>query len=146
VTQLESGRVAQVGDEEALARFAVSKSQFSRLTKRPKPNLLTPNPYIELSVSRIDDLDQNQAQALGDDVAKKLKKSKEAKALGYAQLTAKAPRSIGLEVCSAEPPPHHANIVGWSENTDKTEKKRQQLEKAKALVEMCSMHFFDLSQ
>ncbi|MCF6312163.1 MAG: hypothetical protein L3J39_06905 [Verrucomicrobiales bacterium] len=99
-----------------------------------------PNPHIELSLSRVDDLYQEQVQALGDDVADQRGKPK---AWGYARLSAEAPRSLGLDVSSAEPPLHHANIVGWSANTDKAEKKRQQLEKAKALVEMSKMHFFD---
>lgn len=59
---LESGRNESIADSELLARFAISKSQFSRVTKKPKPNLLTPNPHIELSVSRIDGLENSVIQ------------------------------------------------------------------------------------
>lgn len=137
---LESGRELKIEDCEALARFAISKSQFSREQKRPKPNLFTPNPHTELSVSRIDDLDAPIVCDLGNDVAHQRGKEK---ALGYATLNSSDPRDFGLDVIASEPPMHHANITGWSNHADLAEKKRLQLEKAKALVERCSMVFFE---
>lgn len=138
---LPSGREKHVADDESLARFAISKSQFSRVTNRPKPNLLSPTPHVELSLSRIDALDSGTIQELGDDVAAKRGKEK---ALGYAELEAKSPRSVGLDTISDEPPPHHANITGWSDAADPAEKKRMQLEKAKLLVEKCQMRYFQI--
>ena len=137
---LPSGRDKVVENDEALARFAISKGQFSRVTRRPKPNLLSPNPHVELSLSRVDDLDDDTIQALGDEVAQKRGRGS---ALGYAELQAVSPREIGLDVIADEPPLHHANITGWSAADDRAEKKRLQLEKAKLLVEKCQMRYFE---
>lgn len=136
---LPSGRDKVVENDEALARFAISKGQFSRVTHRPKPNLLSPNPHVELSLSRVDGLEDENIKELGDDVARKRGKED---ALGYAELLAASPRLYGLDVIADEPPPHHANITGWSSAEDRAEKKRLQLEKAKLLVEKCQMRYF----
>jgi hypothetical protein len=136
---LESGRDEIIDDSESLARFAISKSQFSRVTNKPKPNLLSPNPHIELSVSRIDGLDKTVIQSIGDGVARSRNKSN---SLGYAHLKALKIRTSGLDVFADEGPPHHANITGWSSEGDRTERKRLQLVKAKQLVEISSMQFY----
>ena len=139
---LESGRAEDVGDQEHLARFAISKSQFSRQSRRPKPALLSPNPYVELSLSRIDGLPSEKVQELGDDVA--VKRGKLA-ALGYAAMKAEMPRAVGLDVIADEPLLHHCNITGWADSTDPAEKKRCQIQTAKALIEEmgdASMNFF----
>ena len=136
---LPSGRDEHVADDETLGRFAISKGQFSRVTQRPKPNLLSPTPHVELSLSRIDGLDADQIQQLGDEVAAKRGREK---SLGYAELKAKSPRLFGLDVISDELPLHHANITGWSDAEDPAEKKRLQLEKAKQLVERSQMLYF----
>lgn len=86
---LESGRDEEISGSEKLAGFAISKGQFSRVTNRPKPNLLSPAPYVELSLSRIDGLDDRTIQELGDEVA--VKRCKE-RPLGYAKLQAELPR------------------------------------------------------
>jgi|GEM_PF-3477482 len=138
---LGSGRSQSISDGEKLARFAISKSQFSRVTKKPKPNLLSPNPHIELSVLRIDDLDESTIKSLGDDVATKRGKEK---SLGYAKLKAAQIKANGLTTIADEPPEHHANIAGWSNSDDKAERRRLQLVKAKQLVEESNMVFFEV--
>jgi hypothetical protein len=48
---LPSTRDETVADEEILQRAIISDSQFTRTKNRVKPNLMFPNPHVELSVS-----------------------------------------------------------------------------------------------
>ena len=129
---LPSGRSPSVSDSELLQRSIISKKQFLSSTKRPKPSLFSPNPHIELSVSRTEGLSPDQAKELADEVAKKRGKDK---SLGSSSIKAEAVRSEGLEVQSSEPPLHHANIVGWPSPDDPDAKRLEHLKRAKRLVE-----------
>ncbi len=129
---LQSGRDEAIADNEPLQRAIISKSQFSGTRGRVKPALLSPNPHVELSVSRIGGLGERKIRLLADDVAKKRGKPA---SLGYGKLRVRAPRCLGLDVVADEPPCHHANIVGWPSDTDPDDQRRRQLQLAKALVE-----------
>jgi len=131
---LASGRSAVVADSEILQRALISKSQFIESKKRLKPNVMSPNPHVELPVSRIDNLNDETIRKLADDVARK--RGKES-SLGYGRrrLTAALPRKFKLDTIPDEPPLHHANIVGWPSDNDPDEQRSRQLELAKLLVE-----------
>ena len=136
---LPSGRQAVVTGEEPLARFAISKSQFTKTTRRPKPNLLSPNPHLALSVMRIEGSCEEEIRKMGSEVGEKRRKN----CYGYTTLTGQKCSEERLEVESDEPPLHHANITGWPDDTDPAERKRRQLEIAKRLVEKATpMAFF----
>jgi hypothetical protein len=66
----------------------------------------------EVSVFRINGLDQASIWEIGSDIARKRDRTL------YARGDTKAEhvRKVGLNIRSDEPPPRHANVVGWPEN------------------------------
>lgn len=103
---LPSGLPEQIDDDEALARFLTSSSQFN--TSMVKPAAFLPNPNNgETSVFRhaaesFDALWEIGAAVAGDRTLH-----------GAAIFKARHVRLAGLEVKAYEPPPRHANIVDW---------------------------------
>jgi hypothetical protein len=73
----------------------------------------------EVSVFRIDGLDQTAIWEIGSEVAKKRSRTL------YARGDTKAAdaRKVGLDVRPDEPPARHANMIGWPDN----DKPRQKL-------------------
>ena len=137
---LPSGRSDIIGDSETLQRAIISKSQFTRTKRRVKPALLSPNPHVELSVSRIEGLTPLQTRELADEVARKRGKNA---SLGYGEILPIGVREIGLEVEPDEPPLHHANITDWPSDKDPDEQRRRQLQVVKALVEKVQLKLWD---
>ena len=84
-----------------------------------------PHPRIELSVFRIEGLDQNGVREIGENVATQRGK----RLVGRGDVTAGNIQSIGLRVEPKEPPPRHADIMGWPalSGTPKEDKGRQKL-------------------
>ena len=109
---LPSGLDEQVGDEEYLARFLVSSSLFS--SAGVKAAAFLPNPANgETSVFRhglesLESLWRIAAEHLGANRT----------VHGAALVQAIHVRSAGLQVAAKEPPPRHANIVGWPRRDD----------------------------
>ena len=68
-----------------------------------------PHPHIELSVFRISALGELEVQQIGDDVARQRQKP----LIARGEVEAGQIRRLGLDVAPAEPPPRHANIIGW---------------------------------
>lgn len=104
---LPSGLPERVDDDEALARFLTSSSQFNTLMV--KPTAFLPNPKNgETSVFRHaaeprDALwEIGAAHVVGDRTLH-----------GAAVFKARHVREAGLEAKAHEPPPRHANIVDW---------------------------------
>lgn len=112
---LPSGLPERVNDDEDLARFLTSSSQFN--AKMVKPAAFLPNPKNgETSVfrhgsERLDLLWQIGHEHLVD----------ERRLHGAALFKALRVRDARLEVIAKEPPPRHANIVGWPKSTDDPE-------------------------
>lgn len=104
---LPSGLPKSIEDEEDLARFLTSTSQFN--TKGAKPSAYLPNPeYRNASVFRqgaepSTDLLQTWRHNAGP--GRKLR--------AVAICKAKHVRAAKLDVIAEEPPPKHANIEGW---------------------------------
>ena len=122
--KLPSGLPDEIVDDEDLARFLTSKSQYSTLIV--KPSAFRPNPKgQETSVSRHGRepsvrLCKIGAEAAGDRTLH-----------GAAIFKARDVRTSKLEVFADEPPPRHASILKWPwiEN-DPEEEKAQQMERA----------------
>jgi hypothetical protein len=51
-------------------------------------------------------------------------------------------RSARLDVIADEPPPRHANIVGWTINADPTLQKAAQVERALEIASRCTLILF----
>ena len=127
---LPSGLSEHVADEEDLARFITSSSQFKGL--RVKHSAFLPNPKDgKKSVFRqgrepIEGLRQIGQEQLGS----------VATVHGAAICKAKHVRSAKLEVVAAEPPPRHADIVGWPWNADDPEMgKAERIEQAMLIAQ-----------
>lgn len=112
---LPSGLPKHVDDEEDLARFLTSSSQFKGLTV--KHSAFLPNPKDgKKSVFRhgsepVESLRQIGMEQLGSVVSMH----------GAAICKTKHVRAAQLEVVAEEPPPRHADIVGWPWNADDPE-------------------------
>jgi hypothetical protein len=73
----------------------------------------------EVSVFRVDGLSEAAIWGIGNDVAKKRERTLYARSDTRALDVTK----LGVKVVPSEPPPRHANLVGWPEN----DKPRQKL-------------------
>ena len=107
-----------VGANEILSRYIFSTRYFSRHTLRVKAEAYMPS-RGEVSVFRINGLDETAIWDIGCGIAKTRERTL------YARGDTKAieVRRLGLEILPREPPPCHANIVGWPEG----DKPRQKL-------------------
>ena len=105
---LPSGLPEYVDNTESLVRFLTSSSLFSG--NGVKAAAFTPNPKNdETSVFRHDAEPRDTLWGLSaaiTDAGRSLH--------GAALLSASNVRNVGLNVVAHEPPPRHANIVGWS--------------------------------
>lgn len=109
---LPSGLPDSVADEEDLARFLTSSSHYNSTVV--KPAAFMPNPKNgETSVYRhgADPLEGLVTIAREEIGA-------ERKVHGAAIVKAGAVRAALLEARAGEPPPRHADIVGWPWSTD----------------------------
>lgn len=104
---LPSGLPEVIGDAEDLARFLTSSSQFN--TRMVKPAAFLPNPanretsvFRHGSEPRAGLLEIGTTHILGDRTLH-----------GAAICKALHVRAARLEVAAKEPPPRHANIIGW---------------------------------
>jgi hypothetical protein len=103
---LPSGLPDEIADDEDLARFITSSSQFNSLMAKPAAFL--PNPkHKNTSVFRHVP-DWHGLKSLWDAVS-----SSERSLHAVAVFRAEAVRAAQLDVCPEEPPERHANIVGW---------------------------------
>jgi hypothetical protein len=109
---------ATVDDNEKLARYIFSTRHFSREPPRVKTEAYMPS-RGEVSVFRIDRLEQAAIWEIGNEVARKRERTL------YARGDTKASeaRRVGLDIRPDEPPSRHANLVGWPDN----DKPRQKL-------------------
>lgn len=130
---LPSGLPKLVDDEEGLARFLTSSSQFN--AAGVKPSAFLPNPKNgETSVFRHG---SHPSESLWRIAEEHLPANRNLH--GAALCTAKHVRSASLDVVSKEPPPRHANIVGWPSSSIYPELgKAEQMERAILIAQQAS--------
>lgn len=106
---LSSGLPEVVGDDEDLARFLTSSSHYNSIMV--KPTAFLPNPKDgTTSVCRHGD---KPREVLWQIAAEHVVGDRNLH--GAAIVRAGAVRAIQLDVLANEPPPRHAEIVGWPE-------------------------------
>ena len=123
-----------VADDEQLARFLTSSSQYN--LAGPKPSAFLPSPKDrETSVFRLDPEGRDELWETGDtQVASSGRTCK-----GAAFVKANSVREIHLAVRSSEPPPKHAVIEGWPwHDADPDLQRAQQRQLALALASKAS--------
>jgi hypothetical protein len=131
---LPSGLPVVVDDDEDLARFLTSSSQFNMIMV--KPSAFLPNPRDgATSVFRhggkpLDELWQIGIEVMAGDRTLH----------GAAVVKARHVRDVRLEVRPEEPPPRHANIVGWaSTGSDPELAKARRKEQAALLAQQAEL-------
>ena len=126
---LASGLTNLVKDEEDLARFLTSSSQFNAVGVKPAAFL--PNPRNrETSVFRHGGHPRESLWRIANQHVTGTRTLH-----GAAIVRAKYVRSALLDVLAQEPPPRHANIVGWPwSQTDPDMAKAEQRERASLIA------------
>ena len=122
---LASGLADTVDNEEDLARFLTSSSHFN--AAGVKPAAFLPNPTNrETSVFRHASQPSESLWRIGADHLAGARKL-----YGAALFKAVHVRAALLDVVAQEPPPRHANIVGWPwSQSDPELEKAKQIERA----------------
>ena len=106
-----------------LARFA---HESKRLTSDVvKPKLFQPNRALEVSVFRIDDLEDEAVTEIGIGVVKDLPNGK--KLYGWGAIERSQVTKVGLTVDDDDAPSRHSNIVDWPADKAKQLALQQQL-------------------
>jgi hypothetical protein len=130
---LPSGLPEIVADDETLARFLTSSSHFNVTTVKATAFLPNPKAGMTTSVFRHDA--GNLIQIARD-------RRPDVSIHGAAVCKAAAVRAAKLEVVAEEPPPLHANIVGWPVEADPVLQKAAQREKALVITSKCKLVLF----
>jgi len=104
---LLSGLPKHVSDEESLARFLNSSALFKKADGQIKPAAFM-HRNEETSVFRQDTIGEESLWNIGEEIIPEGRRIH-----GIALIQAAGVRLAGLDVVAKEPPPKHANIVGW---------------------------------
>jgi hypothetical protein len=131
------GEAEQIHRDEPLARFIFSRRHFSPTKEIVKAPAFIPNPDdLQTSVFRIYDLIERQIRDVGEDVGRTQIPPRSPRARG--EIKVQSVINVGLGVLPDEPPPRHAEIVGWPRDD-----KPQQLEIAKLLAAVAQLVLHD---
>jgi hypothetical protein len=135
---LPSGLPEIVADEEALARFLVSSSQFNATTVKRAAFEPSRKAQMTTSVFRHDaEPRQGLVQIARDHITRNVH--------GVAICKASVVRAAKLDVVAEEPPPLHANIIGWPVNTtDPVLQKAAQMQRALDITSKCRLVLFEV--
>ena len=112
-----------VDPNEELARFAVEKSYF-RADNTVRHNAYMPGRQKAVSVFRQSGLPEEAIWELG---MSHFAIPRNKQLLGRAVIIVRDVSSQELSVESAEPPPRHANILGWPDEHEKQKEKALEL-------------------
>jgi len=96
-----------VEPSETLSHYIYSRSQFSKT--KVKYSAFMPPGNKELSVFRIDGLNETQIWDIGDKIRDKPSKAR-------ADITGEQVSSTGLKCDPNDDPPGHVNIIGWPDD------------------------------
>lgn len=103
-----------MANKNPLARFALYNNRITT-TLVIRPKLFEPNKKLEVSVARIEGLDESAICCLGVDVARKHPDADHL--YGWGGLDKEEVYDVGLQIEDDPSPSRHSNIVGWPEET-----------------------------
>lgn len=126
---LPSGLSRSIHSGEPLARFLTSSNQFSTEKEMAKSAAFLPNKQGETSVCRHGEEPRDQLWQVGREYL-----GGGRSLYGVAVFTAHDVRTQELDVIPKEPPPRHANIVGWPSDADPEMAKAKRKQRALALA------------
>lgn len=95
--------------DEPLTRFIFSRSHFNVPKNRVKHQAFLPPTDLKLSVFRIEGLTDGEVWQIGEG----LEAERDDHLHARADLASDAVVTVGLSAIRDEPPPRHANIIGW---------------------------------
>jgi hypothetical protein len=128
---LPSGLPDLVSDEEDLARFLTSSRQFNATMVKPSA-FLPRNGKKSVFRHGAEPLD-SLIEIARDQI------SPDQTVHGAAICKAFVVRAARLDVVAEEPPPRHADVVGWPTNADPESQKAEQMERAAIIAGKCSL-------
>lgn len=96
-------------DDELLARFVLYRRHRASNDGNMPPEAFLPYRHVELSVTRHIGLSTTMIWQAGAEIAG----SRKLHLYGRGDVVANDARRVRLDVRPSEPPPNHANIVGW---------------------------------
>ena len=117
----------EIDRNDPLARFIFSRRHFSPSKKVVKAPAFIPGSDLQTSVFRIHELREREIRDIGENVGRTQNPPRSPRARGEIKVVSVI--NVGLGVLPDEPPPRHAEIVGWPRDD-----KPQQLEMAKLLA------------
>lgn len=97
-----------------LSRFILYKDHYRPSDNSVRPAAFLPNSRGETSVFRVSNISTEETWRIGNEVAT----SRNRTLYGKADLLTPAVLAQNLRVESQEPPPRHANIIGWPSGKD----------------------------
>ncbi|MCZ6675520.1 MAG: hypothetical protein O7C75_21540 [Verrucomicrobia bacterium] len=100
----------EVGNSELLARFVFQRRHLYQ-DGQPKPAAFLPNSNNETSVSRVDSLSDQEIYIEGKECERR--RTDNPTLYGRALVGNEVVLDLNLRTVKDEPPPRHANIVGW---------------------------------
>ncbi len=106
-----------IEDSEKLARFILYSRWYRKEDKSVKPEAFIPYPHNELSVTRSNDLSENDLMEIGKNIAH----NRPATLYGNAKFKVLEVRKINLDAIPARVKgnPNHANVTGWPHEKSK---------------------------
>lgn len=111
-----------VDPAEPITRYIFSSSHFSAQNNRVKHNAFMPSSG-ETSVYRTHDLPEPDIWAIGRDISSQRNQQLQARG----DLLVSDVVSLSLRVDPSEPPPRHANIIGWPQEKDQVKLKAMEV-------------------
>jgi hypothetical protein len=120
-----------VAPSENLSRYLLERSKFAAEANRVKYSAFMPAKTGAVSVFRTTELPDVEIWAIGGEhIEPKIRKS----VLARAEFEAGIPIGCNLQVVPDEPPPRHANIVGWPSEPSAVRLRAMQLAEKATLI------------
>ena len=120
--------MSEIDPHETVSRFVFSSSHIGTNPPRIKPAAYLPTPKLESSVFRTSEMEESEIWTIGREIAEVRQQTLH----GRGDLEAEQIPSSGLTLIPAEPPPKHANIIGWSASDKSAQKSAAQFLASKA--------------
>ena len=128
---LGSGLSTLVADDERLSRFVVFRRWLNVQEQYVKAAAFLPDKKLSTSVFRTTALEEAAIWPLANDT---LANREGAQLHGRGDIFCRQVKVTGLEVRAQEPPPRHADLIGWSTEKDAQKSLAQQLSAVAKLV------------
>lgn len=118
---LDPANVPEVGLDELLSRFILTRQYVNQHTKQLKPAAFVPHPYEELSVTRDREATDAEIWSVGQGIAALLQKTLHGR--GEVLAATYVQQKLKTIADPVEGNPNHVNITNWPSAADKPAQK-----------------------